>query len=80
MTDLTISDRLARYGITHEAAGANGRLLSHKGRSIGFAHSDHAVNLLELLDGLSHKRDGDEGEVNQATRATGDRPEKGGAL
>lgn len=64
MTDLTISDRLARYGIAHEAAGANGRLLSHQGRSIGFAHSDQAVNLLELLDGLTRKRDEAEGGVN----------------
>lgn len=65
----TISDRLASYGITHEAAGANGRLLSHQGRSVGFAHSDQAVSLLELLDGITRNRDEAEGEVNKTPKA-----------
>lgn len=52
----TISDRLARYGVTHQAAGANGRYLSFRGRGMGYAHSDQAVVLLELLDSLSASR------------------------
>lgn len=51
-SDQTISERLASYGVTHEAAGANGRLLSYRGRGLGFAHSDQAVALLDLLDSL----------------------------
>lgn len=51
-SDRTISERLASYGVTHGAAGANGRLLSYGGRSLGFAHSDQAVALLDLLDSL----------------------------
>lgn len=58
MSDATISDRLESYGITHETAGANGRLLNYRGKSIGFAHSDQAVALLGLLDDLRAKQEG----------------------
>jgi hypothetical protein len=51
--DQTISDRLARYGVTHQAAGAGGRLLYFKGRGMGYAHSDQAEALLDLLDTVS---------------------------
>lgn len=49
----TITERLARYGVTHQPAGANGRLLYFNGRGMGYAHADQAEALLELLDTLS---------------------------
>ena len=55
MTDLTISERLASYGITHVQARANGRLLSYRGRGLCYAHSDQAETLLDLLDNLCAK-------------------------
>jgi hypothetical protein len=49
----TITARLARYGVTHQEAGANGRLLFYRGRSMAYAHADQAEALLDLLDGMT---------------------------
>jgi hypothetical protein len=56
-TDLTISERLALHGVTHEPGDGNGRrYLKHNGRSIGTAHASEAVALIELLDALAQPK------------------------
>jgi hypothetical protein len=49
----TISERLAAYGVNHEAAGHSRRLLTWSDRPIGLADSAEATALLQLLDAAS---------------------------
>lgn len=49
----TISDRLAAYGISHEAAKDGCRYLSWQGQSIGAADAFQAIALLDFLDAVT---------------------------
>lgn len=52
-SDSSISERLARFGVTHEEGPGGRRYLWFRGRCIGLADSSEAVALLEALASAS---------------------------
>ena len=48
--DMSISDRLADWGVEHERGSDQRRVVRWQGKSLGMMDAEQASNLLDLLD------------------------------